>query len=566
MKKIKVVLLGQPNAGKSTLFNQISNIFVDVANYPGTTIEYEKCKIKENDVEIEIIDTPGCYSFSSQTKAEKITKDIIYLEKPDILVQIVDATCLRRSLLFTMEILELKIPLILVLNQMDRLKKIGKCINVKKLSELLEVLVIPTVATKKKGIKKLKNSFLKEISPSLFLEKYQNKSKIEIIDEIVNQVEKCKKLSKTPSEKFDDLILNFFPGFAVFTITLVLFLICVIFLGKFLERKVFSSLFEFLINPLLIFLVKKLIPFSFLQDLLIGKYGILSRGLYVPIVIVTPYMISLYFFLNILADSGILPRISVFFNLLMENLGLSGKGIIPLLLGLGCRVTGVMATRILKEEKEQNISSTLTSICLPCTSATATTVSLLSPYGIKYIGFVYFMLTLTTLFVGKFLSFISKKESYLILELPPYRVPQIKIVLKKTWIMVRYFVFEALPVFILGGTILLGIFELGLMKILVNLGKPIISDFLKLPENFSVALFLGIIRKDIPLIQLSFENYPAKELAIFCIINTIFFPCVATCFALLKERKMKVTLLIILGSFILLLIFGKLSSLLINYI
>jgi len=264
--------------------------------------------------------------------------------------------------------------------------------------------------------------------------------------------------------------------------------------------------------------------------------GLLTTGLFVPFVMVLPYIIAFYLILGILEDSGYLPRVATLVDNLFHRLGMHGYGIMPVFLGLGCNVPGVLSTRTLETRKQKFIAATLLAISVPCMAQIAMIFGILGRFGLKYILIV--LLTLATIYIfgGLMMNKLVKGESpEIFLEIPPYRRPSIRAVLKKTWMRVRWFVKDAIPWLFLGVVLVNVLYAIGFLDFLGAIFAPLIEGWLGLPRAATTALLIGFLRKDLAVGMLLPLNMTPMQLVIASTILTIYFPCVATFAVLLKE-------------------------------
>ncbi len=594
---MKIVLVGNPNVGKSTLFSRLTGTEVTISNYAGTTVEYKKGIINLNGEEVELIDVPGIYSLKLNSKAEKVLAEI--LKDADIIINVVDATNLERNLFLTMELLENKVPVILSLNYWNETKHEGIKLDIKKLEKMLKIPVIPTVAITAKGsldiITKLNEikrdlDLKSDIKNKSKIKKQENKKEINLsqncnfchnnkscslkpnlesidlarknyktkeekwirIENILDKSQKIKFKRHTFLENIEDLTIKPMTGIPI-AITLMLFLFYSIrFIGEGLINYIFNPIFE-LFLPYLQSLSQVIGP-GFLHDLIIGQLidgkidylssmGLISTGLYVPIGMVLPYILAFYLMLGILEDTGYLPRLTTLVDSLFHKVGLHGLSIVPLMLGLGCNVPGVLATRILESKKQRFIVITLMSITIPCMAQIAMIYGLLGPYGIKGLGIVFLTLVIVWIILAIILNKIVKGNSpETFIEITPYRIPRLNLLYKKMKWRLKSFIKEAIP-FMLLGVFIVNIFYIsGFINFLGNLFAPIISGIFGLPEEAIGSLLLGFLRKDVAVGMLVPLGLTLKQLIISSVILTMYFPCIATFVMIFKELGWKYTL------------------------
>ena len=367
---MRILLMGSPNVGKSVIFTRLTGVNVITSNYPGTTVEYTKGTMRYRGEPVEVVDAPGTYSLDPTSRAEEVA--VAMVEEADLIINVVDATNLERSLNLTLDLIRTGKPLIIALNLWDEAKHKGIKIDVKQLEEILGVPCVPTCAVTGEGIKELV-SRLDEARPSEFT--YQDKW--ETIGQIVNQVQQVTHRHHTVWERLADASVRPFTGIPIALIVLYLSFRLIRLIGEGLISFIFDPLFERLWTPLMLKLSALLGGSGLLHGILIGELidgkiefmesmGLLTTGLYVPFAAVLPYIFAFYLILSLLEDSGYLPRLAVLVDTFMHRLGLHGLGIIPMLLGLGCNVPGSLSTRILETRRERFIAATIMAIAVPC--------------------------------------------------------------------------------------------------------------------------------------------------------------------------------------------------------
>jgi ferrous iron transport protein B len=370
---MKILLVGNPNVGKSVLFSHLTGLSVIVSNYPGTTVGYDRGTMKLGEATAEIIDVPGIYSLDPTSEAEEVA--VRMLDAGDVIINVVDANNLERNLNLTLQLLERKIPMLVALNMWDEARHHGIHIAPDQLSARLGVPVVPTVAVTGEGLKQLVEKL-----PAAATADTPARSREErwaAIGAVVGQVQRLTPHQHTLWERLGDLSTRPATGGILALAILAGSFLLVRFIGESMIAHVFDPLFDLLWAPLLAKLSAFLGGAGLVRDVLIGQLvdgkvdfveslGVLSSGLYVPFGMVLPYVISFYFVLGILEDTGYLPRLAVLMDVVMHRLGLHGYAIIPTLLGFGCNVPGIMATRILESRRERFIAATLISIAVPC--------------------------------------------------------------------------------------------------------------------------------------------------------------------------------------------------------
>jgi len=543
----KIVLMGNPNVGKSVIFSRLTGANVISSNYPGTTVDFSKGKMRLDGRSVDIIDAPGTYSLEPSNKAEEVASEM--LKDADVVISVIDSTNLERNLYLTLELLERDIPVIIALNLWDEAKHLGIHIDEKEMERMLGVPVAPTVALTGEGIKELVDKIKKAKSPKKIKPTIEEARWIEI-GQIIKKVEQVEHKHHKLRERLEDLTINPITG-----IPIALGII----LGSFwVVRLIGETLIEYVLDPLfnnyylpLLERLSEVIGNNFLHTLLLGQYGVeiefieslgvLTTGLYVPIAVVLPYIIAFYFMLSILEDTGYLPRLATLVDNVFHKLGMHGHGIVPMFLGLGCNVPGALATRTLETRKQRFISATLLAIAIPCMAQTAMIFGILGNYGIVYIGIVFLTLGILYVFLGLIMNkFIKGESPEIFLEIPPYRRPDFKATLKKTWMRVRWFLKEAIPFLILGVVIINLLYAVGFLQWLGTALAPLMEGIFGLPGEASTALVTGFLRKDIATgMLLTIDGMGPMQLTIAATMLTIYFPCVATFVVLVRELGIK---------------------------
>jgi ferrous iron transport protein B len=253
-----------------------------------------------------------------------------------------------------------------------------------------------------------------------------------------------------------------------------------------------------------------------------------------------PYVVSFYFALSFLEDSGYLPRLGVLVDNLMHKLGIHGLAIIPMLLGVGCNVPGAMATRILETRREKFIAATLMAVAVPCMAQTAMIFGLVGSHGAIALAAVFGTLFLVWIILGLILNRTIKGESpEIFVEIPPYRMPYFNALFKKLWMRILWFLKEAVPFVLIGVLIVNILYSLGIIEFIGGLTEPLITGIMGLPSDAVGALIVGFLRKDVAVGMLVPLDLTIKEMIIASVVLTMYFPCIATFTVLIKELNTK---------------------------
>lgn len=601
--KVKLVLVGNPNVGKSVFFNALTGIYVDVSNFPGTTVDISHGVYKDYIV----MDTPGVYGVSSFNDEERVARDVIL--EGDIILNVVDAVHMDRDLFLTQQLIDMGKRVIVALNMMDDVKRNGLQVDVKKLSELLGVPVIPTIAVNKQGIEELKSKLetastgnsisgikglMKSVLPKVsnpaeallvleedeniiernhIKEKYPFREKIYLqrrkrVNEIVNSVVTETTKGVTFKTRLSQMMLKPLTGIPILLGTLF---IMYQFLGVFIAQTVVGITEEIIMgtyyNDFIMGIFSPLIKgYDFLEKFLIGEFGILTM---VPVYILgllLPLVIGFYFLLSILEDSGYLPRIATLVDRVLTKLGLNGRAIIPIILGFGCVTMATITTRILGSKRERFIATMLLGLAIPCSAQLGVIAGMISAIGSFY--FLVYLATIILVFVlaGTLLNQVVPGESTdLLIDIPPLRMPRMKNVLSKTYTKSVAFLKEASPLFVMGAMLITFMEHFGILVSIQDAIAPLTEGFLKLPKEVANAFIMGIVRRDFGaagLFTLA-ENgmLNAAQTLIALVVITLFVPCIAAILVIFKERSWQEAILIWFGSMTVAFLVGGLLAL-----
>jgi ferrous iron transport protein B len=583
----KIVLAGNPNVGKSIFFNSFTGIYVDVSNYPGTTLDISSGKYKDDVV----IDTPGVYGVSSFNDEEIVARDGI--ASADIVVNIVDAVHLERDLFLTQQIIDMGIPVLVALNMMDEAQKSGLEIDIDTLSEELGVPVIPTTAIKGEGLAEIKEAVwdAKVGNSSLKLEaeledvKFKGASRAEALLILEGDPHVAKKYSAEPldyretiyrgrrervNEIVDKVVTETNEGTSFRTtlgrlmlrpLTGIPMLLLALyglyeFVGVFIaqtvvgitEETIFIETYEPFIRGIIHNIVE---PGSLISQLLVGEFGLLTMAITYTFGLLLPLVVGFYLFLAILEDSGYLPRIAALVDRMLTSLGLNGRAVIPMLLGFGCVTMATITTRLLGSKRERIIAVFLLGLAIPCSAQLGVIAGLIAPLGAKF--FMVYVAAIFAVYVlaGTFLNKILPGESTdLLIDLPPLRLPRLSNVMQKTFIKSKSFIKEAGPIFAVGAVAITLMQEFGLLEAIQNAVAPITVGWLELPKEAATAFIMGIVRRDFGAAGLTDLAMTPAQTTVALITITLFVPCIAAMLIMIKERSWKESIYIWFGSWI----------------
>jgi len=627
----KVVLVGNPNVGKSVLFNALTGAYVTVSNYPGTSVEVARGAAEIAGERFEIIDTPGMYSLLPITEEERVARRILLEDAPDMVIHVVDARNLERMLAMTIQLLEAGLPVILVVNIMDEAERLGIRIDIPLLSTRLGIPVVGAAIAKKRGLSELQEIIsgyrcsaypvpeysrrlendIAEIT-ALFQSRFSLSPKAVALlllqrdEDMTARVQaregkgfvaleaKIREKIYARRESFhldlslerrkiaEKLLAGVFrvpdkrkttfgeklSRWAVRPLTGVPLLLIVLYYGLYQFVGVFGAgtlvdllekrLFEGRFNPWISDIVKGAVPWPVIQELFVGEYGVITLGLRYAIGIILPIVSTFFLFFSILEDSGYFPRLALLVDRLFKKIGLSGRAVIPMVLGFGCDTMATMVTRTLETVRERIIATLLLSLSIPCSAQRGVIMALLSQSrGALLVWFI--CLLLIFLAVGLLAARVIPGETPMFyMELPPMRLPQLSNILTKTYSRMQWYFLEILPLFILASILLwIGKITHGFEK-LSDWVQPVMAA-LGLPREAAVAFIFGFFRRDYGAaglydLQTSGLLNP-RQVTVAAVTLTLFIPCIAQFLIIKKERGTWVAVAI--GLFVSLLAFGS---------
>jgi ferrous iron transport protein B len=309
---------------------------------------------------------------------------------------------------------------------------------------------------------------------------------------------------------------------------------------KYLEETLFGKW----LLPSVTYLFKRLIPVPFLQDLFIGPYGVITMALTYAIAIVLPIVGCFFLVFGLMEDSGYLPRLAVMTNQIFKKMGLNGKAVLPMVLGLGCDTMATMTTRILETEKDRTIVTLLLALAIPCSAQLGIILGMFASLPALYFWMWILMIVCILILVGYLASRVIPGEgSDFILEIPPLRIPLISNVVVKTLARMEWYLKEAVPLFILGTLILFGLHKTNLLTLLEKVATPLVVHLLGLPTKATEAFIIGFLRRDYGaagLFVLAKEGQlNAHQILVSLVTITLFLPCIAQFFMMIKERGLR---------------------------
>lgn len=664
-----LLLVGNPNVGKSVLFGALTGRYVNVSNYPGTTIEVTRGTQAGPEGRGEVIDTPGTNHLIPMSEDERVTRDIILAETEGTILQVGDAKNLRRTLALTVELSLLGRPVVLALNMMDEARSLGIGIDRARLERELGIPVVETIAIRRQGLGRLRGATGRAAVPSLAPDYPPSVERaIERISALLPEtgassrfiavlllagdrtivpwlrahvdpatVEQCERIrleaSRAVAEPLSHLIrkrhlaaadrllagtyraatiarggwmqrigrwaIDPLKGIGILAAVLALTFWFVGLLGAgTLVDLLETGLFGQVLNPLAIRGADALLPFPhehpdapievgieipltpaggidtgiswtrdvpaleyetgrpltafeevlrFLHDLLVGPYGIFTMALAYGFAIVLPIVATFFILFGILEDSGYLPRLAVIVNGLFRAMGLNGRAVLPMVLGLGCDTMATLTTRILDTRKQRIIVTLLLALGVPCSAQLGVLLAMMaviSPAGTAiWLGVV----TVIMVSVGWLSSkLIRGRPSDFLLEIPPIRRPVLSNIVVKTMARIEWYLREVLPLFVLGTLILFLLDRSGLLLRMRDLASPLVQGWLRLPPQTTDAFLIGFLRRDYGAIFLlqaatgADRILSGPQVVVSMVVITLFIPCIANVFVIMREHGARI--------------------------
>lgn len=632
---MRLVLVGNPNVGKSVLFTRITGIGVISSNYPGTTVEFEEGVVTYGGKRISVFDLPGTYSLAGSTEDERVATGLLFEKRPDCIIAVVDATRLEQNLVLVLQLIELGYKVIVALNFMDQARK-RYSLDVASLSAILGVPIVPTVATTGEGVDLLMQNvvsgevqrssyvtrydghieaFLEDMTDGqvatekgfpirgalikllegneLFVEQFPPAVRVAADDyremfhdehgedvevhisrdrygeagRISSQVISKLERKLTLRDRISELTLRPATGIPILVTVLVGIFLAVVLVGGALEELLLDG-YAILVGDF----------FDRLASFIGGTVGeIVATGVDLSIqailAIVVPYILVFYLILGVLEDSGYLPRVVMLLDGVMVKLGLHGRTIIPMIVGTGCNVPAVLATRTLESRRQRIILATIVVMVVPCSAQTVIIIGTVGRYsGIIWAALIYIVLFGLILLLGRLLHKVLKAEPpSLAIEIPELSRPSVRNVLAKTWMRIKDFFVIAFPLLLVGSLLLEALMTYGILGTLVEPLAPLTEGLLGLPPAIIVALIFGVLRKEMALQilyvifalgaggDLSIVLTP-QQMFVFALVMATYMPCLGVLAVLIKEFGLRSSLAISAASITLSLALGTAAN------
>lgn len=636
-----LLLIGNPNVGKSLLFTRLTDRYATVSNYPGTTVEMTTAPAEIDGEWRLIIDTPGVNGLLPQSQDEVVARDLLLHEREIQVAQVGDIANLRRTLLLTLQLSEYAVRFSLILNMADELKSVEEGPDAKTLATVLGIPVTVVSALRRWNIGKLKQnigasaaSYLSATYPAAIedgvasvilalnahaphlanrgvalcvlagdatlrpvlaaacpplvltlLDEIRAAAQRQIAVPISLAIANCRIATvdrlltsiqhaavhrdDARSQRLGAICMHRFWGLPILLLVLAG---AWYFVGKLgagtLVDFMQTAVFEERINPIAIKAMDFIAPFphtheivdsvrtstytggaqtplqhvaKVFHDLLVGPYGIVTMALTYAIAIVLPVVLTFFTLFGLLEDSGYLPRLAVLLHRGFRRIGLNGKAVLPMVLGLGCDTMATLTTRILDTKKQATIVTLLLALAVPCSAQLGVILAMLAPLGIVAAAIWLGITLMTIVLAGWAASRVVPGESGdFLLEIPPMRVPRLSNILIKVAARTEWYLKEAVPLFVLG-TVLLYVLDLtGGLTLLQKVLAPLIVNGLGLPIEATTAFVIGFLRRDYGAAGLfamqQAGNLTANQAVIALTVITLFIPCIANLLVMLKEQ------------------------------
>lgn len=610
-----ILLVGHPNVGKSVLFHRLTGAYVNVSNYPGTTVEVTQAPARF-DASATLLDTPGVLALPSRSDDERATMRALLNETSRCLVQVGDAKNLRRTLTLTALLAELGVPMVLALNMHDEAMARGVTVDIPALAEELAIPVLATVATGGEGMGELTSSIARAAVPDpllhydplleeeittlaaaitthaphpslaarglaiLFLGSDSEvdswlrqhagpayaqldalrraaslraeedlpgvlaRQRTEAADALATSVsQRAVRSSPLLAQRIGQAVVHPLWGIPILLgVLYAVYLFVGVFGATTLVGLLEEDLFDGILNPAVTDFVTTQIGNNGLSDLLVGQYGLWTMGMTYALALILPIVSTFFIAFGILEDSGYMPRLSVIANRIFARMGLNGRAVLPMVLGLGCVTMATLTTRILHSPRERLITIFLLALAIPCSAQLGVVLGMLG--GVSFSALLVWALAMVgVLFLSGFLAarLVPGRRIPLVTELPPMRLPIAGNVLKKTTGRLKWYLIEVIPLFLIGTFLMYLLDRLGILPAIIEAGEPLVSGWLGLPKEASAAFVMGFLRRDFGatgLFMLADALSPVQAI-VGMITITLFVPCFASLLMMIKERGLK---------------------------
>ena len=611
-----VALVGHPNVGKSVIFKKLTGQHAVVSNYPGTTVEILRGRGRDQD-DLVFVDTPGVVAFPPQTEDERVTERVLLFEPLVAVIQVGDAKNLRRTLLLTVQLAEMGLPMVMALNMMDEADAYGVEVDYLRLAEHLSMSVIPTIAVRAKGISELRKTIhwsqlpqfrlqypaeienavaafcsgpaqslrdltnvslrslaLLWLSSDVVIEQwlaehldakaYQDErarrdtlqlsfvepltiviqqARLRIVDQIVaSVVREVRHGGAGFASRLGRLATQPIWGWFILAGTLYfLYWFVGIFGAGTLVGLLEENLFGRVINPWFTDFINRLIPWPLLVDLVVGEYGLWTMGMTYALALILPIVSTFFLAFSVMEDSGYLPRLAALSNRLFQKLGLNGKAVLPMILGLGCVTMATLTTRVLENRRDRFLVTLLLALAVPCSAQLGVVMGMLA--GISFAATAIWggVVALVFFAVGWLAArLVPGARTSLLVELPPMRWPVVSNVVLKTLARLEWYLKEVVPLFLIGTALLFLLDKIGILGVIIRASEPLVTGWLGLPPQASAAFLIGFLRRDFGATGLfvmeSRGLLTPVQVVVAMVTITLFIPCIASVMMIAKEH------------------------------
>lgn len=606
----RLVVTGNPNVGKSVVFQLLTGRYATVSNYPGTTVMVSRGRAVFDGRTFRVLDTPGLNALAAASEDEVVARDLLLSDHQTVL-QVADAKNLLRALTVTLELAEAGVPMVLNLNMIDEARERRIAIDDRRLAALLGIPVVPTIATQRWGVAELRRA-VPRARPAAVATRYPD-----IIEEAARRmmallpegwlarralallwlagdqgivrrlserlpaatVEALARLAAT-AQTASSLPLGVLIGRArlrqaqalaaqvvtalpavrrprlerwgawamhpVWGVAILLGVLTVMYwlVGDLAAQRAVGWLedvaFGRYVVPAFKWLVPRILPFPWWQGLLVGEYGLLTMALPYAFAIILPIVGMFFLCFGFIEDVGYLPRLAVMANRGCRLLGLNGKAVLPLVLGLGCDTMATMTARILDSRRDRILVVLLLALGIPCSAQLGVILAMLAGRPVALAIWVAVVLAVLIV-VGQIAGrLVPGEASPFLYEIPPLRVPAVSNIVIKTLGRVEWYVKEAVPLFFLGTLALFLLDAAGILAVLERLGRPLVVGWLGLPPKATAAFLVGFLRRDFGAAGLYTLQRDGQldgaQTVVSLVTITLFVPCIAQYFMMVKER------------------------------
>ena len=542
---LRVALVGNPNVGKSVIFGRLTGRYVTVSNYPGTTVALTRGRATIGAEVCDVVDTPGVNALEGAlSEDEKVTRDLLASSGAELIVQVADARNLRRALMLTSQIADFNRPMILVLNMIDEARARGVDVDAGGLAEELGIPVIEAVAPEGRGLAELRAELSHAARPNA-----ARAAGLEHLAWANDLTTRYRRVGQMTIGRFQEwlgqAVRRPLTGLPILAAVLyVTYLIVGVLGAQTLVGLLEQGLFGRYLNPWATAAASH-IPVAFVRDFLVGPDGLVTMGITYAIAIVLPVVATFFLVFGFLEDSGYIPRLAIFSDRLFRAMGLNGKAVLPMVLGLGCDTMATMTTRILGTPKERLIAILLLALGVPCSAQLATILGILGGISFKAL-LTLFAVVLSQMVLVGFLAALALPgdRSDFILELPPIRLPRMRNLLTKTVLRVRWYLGEAVPLFLVGTALLFVLDRFGGLEAISTAARPIVTGALGLPQKTAEIFVMGFLRRDYGaagMFQMARSGaLTGAQSVVALTVLTLFVPCVANFLMIVKERGLRI--------------------------